>query len=59
MLTHVGEDNVLLCTDYPHPGMASRIEESFTASYPDVAGSTRQKLLGGNAVRIFQLDRVS
>ncbi len=56
VLKHVGEDNVLLCTDYPHPGMTYRMAESFTSSYPNVTGSTREKLLGGNAVRIFRMD---
>ena len=56
VLTHIGEDNVLLCTDYPHPGMSYDMAESFTTSYPKITGSTRQKLLGGNARRIFQLD---
>ena len=46
---------MLLCTDYPHP-VEPDMAESFTRSYPDITGSTRQKLLGGNAARIFQLD---
>jgi hypothetical protein len=56
VLTRIGEDSLALCTDYPHPGMSHRMKESFADSYPGVTGSTRDKLLGGNAVRIFHID---
>jgi predicted TIM-barrel fold metal-dependent hydrolase len=56
VLRHIGEDSIALCTDYPHPGMSHKMQESFADSYPDVTRSTRDKLLGGNAVRIFQID---
>jgi uncharacterized protein len=52
---YVGEDNVVLCTDYPHPGTSHQMARTFESSYPDISEATRVKLLGGNAKRIFQL----
>jgi predicted TIM-barrel fold metal-dependent hydrolase len=49
----VGEDNVVIGTDYPHPGTCSKMKETFVKSYPDMSESVRDKLLGGNAMRIF------
>jgi predicted TIM-barrel fold metal-dependent hydrolase len=58
-IKYVGEDNVVLCTDYPHPGTSRQMVDSFKSSYPDIPEVTRGKLLGGNAERIFSLCNVN
>jgi predicted TIM-barrel fold metal-dependent hydrolase len=52
---YVGEDNVVLCTDYPHPGTSHHMAQLFDDAYPDMPSTARAKLLGGNAARIFRL----
>jgi predicted TIM-barrel fold metal-dependent hydrolase len=54
-MEHVGEENVVLCTDFPHPGTTYRMKETFSENYPDLSGATQRKLLGANAERIFGL----
>ena len=55
VVNHVGEDNVVLCTDYPHPGTTYRMAETFRSNYPELPERVKRKLLGGNAERIFGL----
>jgi len=52
---YIGEDSVVLCTDYPHPGTSHQMAAAFREAYPDMPETTRVKLLGGNAARIFNL----
>ena len=54
-IEHVGEDNVVLCTDYPHPGTTYRMKDTFAQTYPGLSEGTRRKLLGANAERILDL----
>ncbi len=54
-IKYVGEDNVVLCTDYPHPGTSYQMRETFDKAYPGFSEPVRRKLLGGNAERIFSL----
>jgi predicted TIM-barrel fold metal-dependent hydrolase len=56
VVDYIGEDNIMLCSDYPHPGSSRDIVGTFATSYPNIVGPTRDKLMGGNAVRIFALD---
>jgi predicted TIM-barrel fold metal-dependent hydrolase len=52
----VGENNVLVCTDYPHPQTRYNMLNKFQESYPDLSDDVRRKVLGENAKRIFNLD---
>ncbi len=55
VVKYVGEDTVVLCTDYPHPGTSYRMTETFDQKCPDISEEVRRKLVGGNAERIFGL----
>ena len=52
---YVGEDNVVLCTDYPHPGTGYQMVASFNSAHPTLSDEVRRKIIGGNAARIFGL----
>ncbi len=52
----IGEENIVLCTDYPHPGYRSGLASTLNAAYPELSENARSKLLSGNADRIFRLD---
>ena len=53
---YVGEDNIVVCTDYPHPGTRYGMVSLLDQSYPDLSEDVRRKFLGGNAERIFRLN---
>src|SRR5262249_11184466 len=52
---YIGEDNVVICSGYPHPGTSYNMGKTFDSTYPDFSPTVRAKLLGGNAARIFRL----
>lgn len=52
---YVGEDNVVLCTDFPHPGTAHQMVQTFKTAYPKLPERVQRKLIGENAERIFSL----
>jgi len=55
VVQYVGEDHLVLCTDYPHPGTSYHMMDTFNEKYQDFSDEVRRKLLGGNAERIFSL----
>ena len=56
VVKYVGEDNVTVCTDYPHPQTRYGAVEMFHERQSHLPESVRRKVLGGNAVRIFNLE---
>ncbi|MBW2424942.1 MAG: amidohydrolase family protein [Deltaproteobacteria bacterium] len=52
-IRHLGAEPIVLCTDFPHPGMNHRMGETLDETYPDLDPDVRGMLLGGNAQRIF------
>ena len=45
-----------VCTDYPHPQTRYGAVEMFHERQSHLTESVRRKVLGGNAVRIFNLE---
>jgi predicted TIM-barrel fold metal-dependent hydrolase len=56
VIRYVGEDNLTMCSDFPHPQTREHGEEMLREHHPDLDESVRRKILGGNAARIFGLD---
>jgi predicted TIM-barrel fold metal-dependent hydrolase len=55
----IGADNAMVGVDYPHPetvfpGLVDAIKEF--AARPDLTETTAQKVLSGNAAKLYQLD---
>ena len=51
-LKMVGESNVVLCTDYPHPAARYGMVKTFNDCQKNLSADLKRKLLGGNAVRL-------
>ena len=56
VIRYVGENNLTMCSDFPHPQTRERAVEMLGEHHPDMDESVRHKILGGNAARIFRLD---
>jgi predicted TIM-barrel fold metal-dependent hydrolase len=52
---HLSAENVLICSDYPHPQARYNVVRQFSEKYPALAPDVRNKILGGNAAKIFGL----
>jgi predicted TIM-barrel fold metal-dependent hydrolase len=52
---HLGRDNLLMSTDYPHPQTRYHLLQKFDARNPGLPEDVRRKVLGANAARIFRL----
>ncbi len=50
---YVGEDNVMLCTDYPHPQTRDTPQETLKEHAPSLSDRARTKVLRENAMRVF------
>jgi hypothetical protein len=50
---YVGEDNVRLCTYYPHPQTRETPQETLRTHAPGLADPAREKVLRENAMRVF------
>jgi predicted TIM-barrel fold metal-dependent hydrolase len=50
---YVGEDNVMLCTDYPHPQTRETPQDTLLAHAPGLSDLARKKVLRENAMRVF------
>ena len=55
-INYVGADNILICSDYPHPQTRYQLVQEFASNYPALSPNVRQKILGGNATHIFGLN---
>jgi predicted TIM-barrel fold metal-dependent hydrolase len=55
-IEHVSDDNILICSDYPHPQTRYQMVKEFASKYPALSAGTREKILGGNACRFFGLN---
>ena len=53
VVQYVGEDNVMLCTDYPHPQTRDTPQDTLAAQAPGLDEGARHKVLRGNACRVF------
>ena len=56
VLRYVGEDNLTLCTDFPHPQTREHPEQTLRERHAELGEPLLEKVLGGNAARIFGLD---
>jgi predicted TIM-barrel fold metal-dependent hydrolase len=56
VVKYVGEDCVVLSSDYPHPGTSYGLLKALDASYPELTDSVRTKLLCSNASRFFGVE---
>ena len=55
VVKYVGEDNVMFCTDFPHPQTRWGGVEMFHERQPHIAEPVARKILGENAARFFNL----
>lgn len=55
VVEYVGEDNVMVCTDFPHPQTRDHPEQVLREHHGTLAEPILQKILGGNAARVFRL----
>lgn len=55
VVEHVGEDCVTLATDFPHPQTRYGVVKMFEDQQAELPQGVRDKILGGNAARIFGL----
>jgi predicted TIM-barrel fold metal-dependent hydrolase len=55
-LRHIGAENLVLSTDYPHPQTRYGLLRQLAEHHPDLPADVRAKILGENARRIFRLD---
>ncbi|MGE4244025.1 amidohydrolase family protein [Ramlibacter sp.] len=46
---------MLICTDYPHPQARKQIDKESGRNYPALTPEAREKILGGNATKLFNL----
>ena len=56
IIEHVGPDNFMWATDYPHPDHPHTWVDDLTAYAERLTPATRAKVLGENVKRIYQLD---
>jgi predicted TIM-barrel fold metal-dependent hydrolase len=53
----IGADNILFETDYPHPvSLFGNVREKIDAALGDVSVEARQKVLFGNAAKLYKVD---
>jgi predicted TIM-barrel fold metal-dependent hydrolase len=60
LLGEIPEDNVLFETDFPHPTcLFGNIRERIDASLGNASAATREKILWGNAARLYGVEKPS
>ena len=52
---YIGENNVAVCTDYPHPQTRYNLLKQWDEHQPQLSLTVRRKVLGENAARFFKI----